>query len=111
MVLILSAIIFTSIGMVIAAFSNSESTAILLSLLIVIPMVFLSGIFVPIEKLPIGIAQVTPFLPSTLSTIILENAIFYVQGQKFILPIGILCIYAAASMLISYIVIKRRTAF
>ncbi|MFH2105734.1 MAG: ABC transporter permease [Candidatus Micrarchaeota archaeon] len=50
-VLLLAPIVFTSIGMLLSQFVNTTSTAFMLSLLISIPLIFLSGSIVPLEFL------------------------------------------------------------
>jgi len=49
--LLIAPAVFTSLGMLLAQFIQKESTAVLTSILINIPMIFLSGAILPIEFL------------------------------------------------------------
>ena len=105
LILILCVIIFVSIGMIIASFSSSESTAILAAIIIVIPMMFLSGIFIPTEKLPYEIQSVSSYLPLTLAASIMEGASFYnsIPWQNVLL----LLLYTIISLTVSYFALKK----
>lgn len=104
-VLILSIIIFVSIGFVIATLSNSESTAILLSLIIIVPMMFLSGIFVPVEKFPSIVGAISPYMPLSVVTSTLESSTIY--SVVNFTGIITMIFYAFFSVFISYLVLKK----
>lgn len=62
---LLGALAFTSVGYVVAAFAKTEESAIMLMQVINFPMMFLSGIFFPIEMMPNFIRPVMDILPLT----------------------------------------------
>ena len=64
-VLVVIALAFSALGLFIAQFTQTLSTAILGSLLAMIPMLFLSGTIFPFEFMPAGIATISRFLPLT----------------------------------------------
>jgi ABC-2 type transport system permease protein len=69
--------IFVSIGLIIATLSKTESTAILIALMLVIPLMFFTGMFYPSEMFPKNIKFITEASPSTISIELLEGFIFY----------------------------------
>lgn len=66
---------FISIGMVIGAYTKNQSTTILLSLLLIIPMLFLSGIIVPLELMPSAVSALAEILPLTAANNLLIGVI------------------------------------
>ncbi len=72
-----SVIIFILLGLIIASFSKTETTAILSSLIIITPMIFLSGAFSPSEAFAGAIKGISAFLPMTISSRLLEGFMFY----------------------------------
>ncbi|MDD3160250.1 MAG: ABC transporter permease [Candidatus ainarchaeum sp.] len=69
--IILVSLLFISLGILISLFTKSQSTAILLCLLITVPMIFLSGIILPIEFMPSFMQTIAFFFPLTLANNIL----------------------------------------
>ncbi len=63
--LVVIALAFASIGLFVSNFTQTISTAILGSLLAMIPMLFLSGTIFPFEFMPSGVAQFSRLLPLT----------------------------------------------
>lgn len=62
---VLGAVTFLSIGYVIASFAKTEDTANTLASVVQFPLMFLSGIFFPIEFMPQWLRPVAAFLPLT----------------------------------------------
>jgi len=62
---ILGALTFTSIGYVIAAFARTEEAANGITSVVQFPLMFLSGIFFPLEILPQWLKTVATFMPLT----------------------------------------------
>jgi ABC-2 type transport system permease protein len=61
----LGALAFTSIGYVIASFARTEEAANGMTSIVQFPLMFLSGIFVPLEVMPEWLRGVATFLPLT----------------------------------------------
>jgi len=59
---------FITMGLFITNFLNTQSTAILASLLIMVPLLFLSGTFFPIEFMPEIVGFFSGMLPLTVAT-------------------------------------------
>jgi ABC-2 type transport system permease protein len=62
---VLGALTFTSIGYVIASFARTEEAANGMTNIVQVPLMFLSGIFFPLEIMPDWLRGVATFLPLT----------------------------------------------
>ena len=67
---------FVSLGIVIGSLTNNESSAILAILVIVFPMIFLSGLLLPLELMPQGFQIFKIINPlATSATLMINTAI------------------------------------
>jgi ABC-type multidrug transport system permease subunit len=64
---ILISLAFISLGLLITFFTKNQSTAILLSLLLVIPMMFLSGVILPTEFMEPLMRGISGYMPLTVA--------------------------------------------
>lgn len=62
---VLGGALFISIGLAISGRAKTENTAAPISNIITLPMIFLSGVFIPLDILPEAIRAVSQFLPLT----------------------------------------------
>lgn len=98
--------VFIAIGYAISFFVSRESTAVLLTLLLSIPMLFLSGIMIPHEHIFGFMKTVSLYLPLTQVTEMLNNVTIrslplpYSTGE-----ITVLSAYIVASLIIGYFAI------
>ena len=69
------AFVFISLGIFLTNFTNEQSTAILASLLIMIPFLFMSGFIFPIEFMPFYMQGIANMLPLTVGSSLLMNII------------------------------------
>jgi ABC-2 type transport system permease protein len=101
---ILAALCFSSLGLIFSAAPTSmPSTIMMLSALVKFPIVFISGIFVPLSQLPVwgrGIAYISPL---TYFTDIARSCI---QGQSY-LPVAIDFIALAGFMVLFLILAMK----
>ncbi|MFH1587691.1 MAG: ABC transporter permease [Candidatus Diapherotrites archaeon] len=67
-ILLIISFAFINMGLFITNFLNTQSTAILASLLIMVPLLFLSGTFFPLEFMPEAVSWVSSVLPLTVAT-------------------------------------------
>ncbi|MFA5763810.1 MAG: ABC transporter permease [archaeon] len=82
--IILIASAFISIGLVIGAYTKNQSTTILLSLLLIVPMLFVSGIIVPLDLMPSFISIFASVLPLTAANNLLIGVIVKAGDIYFI---------------------------
>ncbi|MDO8634445.1 MAG: ABC transporter permease [archaeon] len=89
---------FVSIGVFISNFTKVSSNAILTALLLIVPMVFLSGIIVPIEFMPPFLETTARIMPLT-AAVELFQAVYLRQTDFFgllglfapLIAIGLIC--------------------
>ena len=62
---IMGGILFISMGLAISGWSRTEDTAAPMANLVTLPMMFLSGVFIPITSLPSWVKYFSQFLPLT----------------------------------------------
>ena len=97
---------FIGIGMALATFAESENTAMLLSLVLSIPMLFLSGVFFPFETMPALMVKLGNALPITMGIKALDSVLIYQQGVlvEYLLP---LLVYSIAGLGLAYLLLRQ----
>ncbi len=97
---------FIGIGMALATFAESENTAMLLSLVLSIPMLFLSGVFFPFETMPALMVKLGNALPITMGIKALNSVLIYQQGVlvEYLLP---LLVYGIAGLSLAYLLLRK----
>jgi len=104
----LSSMLFVLLGMIIASFANSENTAILASLLLVIPFMFLSGTFFPWESLPSQVKVATLLMPTNLSVNMLNGFFFYeLSLESVVSMLGLLVTYLGLVAVFAWVSLSR----
>ncbi|KAB2944239.1 MAG: multidrug ABC transporter permease [Candidatus Methanoperedens nitroreducens] len=99
---------FIGIGMAVATFAESENTAMLSSLVLSIPMLFLCGVFFPFETMPALMVKVGNALPITMGIKALDSVLIYQEGfsalSEYLLP---LLLYGIAGLGMAYILLRE----
>jgi len=99
----LISIAFILLGLVVALFTKTQSTAILVILLFIVPMLFLSGMIIPIEFMGGFMQLLSSILPLTVANSLLVGLI--VKGQvlsSFVFEISYLVGMSIVLIIISY---------
>ncbi len=96
---------FISIGVVIAIYSESEATAFLASLVVGLPLLFLSGLLFPFEFMPPSMALVGQALPLTQAVSSMQSVMLYHSPQA--IGFGILILYALAFTIIAALSMRK----
>jgi ABC-type multidrug transport system permease subunit len=108
LVILAYSVSFIGIGMALATFAESENTAMLLSLVLSIPMLFLCGIFFPFESMPALMVRLGGALPITMGIRALESVLIYQEGFRaitgYLLP---LLLYGVAGLGMAYLLLRR----
>src|SRR3989344_4302185 len=107
LVSILTIFTFVFLGLVIACFSKTESTALLASMLFIIPMIFLSGIFIPVEFIPVFFRDITSILPLSLSSKLLQGAMLGTSTADLLSLTANLVLYIIQYAIIAWFVLRR----
>jgi len=97
---------FTVIGMALATFADSENTAMLSSLVLSVPMLFLNGVFFPFEMMAPNIASFGKALPITLGVDMFRDILLYGQGISPDMPYSFGA-FILGAYLIAYIQMRR----
>ena len=63
--LLLGVFSFVGLGVVLSSFAKDQETAVMMMTTIMFPMMFLSGVFFPIEQMPWFMQSISKFLPLT----------------------------------------------
>ncbi|VVB55333.1 ABC-2 family transporter protein [uncultured archaeon] len=99
---------FIGIGMAVATFAESENTAMLSSLVLSIPMLFLCGVFFPFETMPALMVKIGSALPITMGIKALDSVLIYQEGfgalSGYLLP---LLLYGVAGLGMAYILLRK----
>jgi ABC-2 type transport system permease protein len=99
---------FIGIGMALATLADSENTAMLLSLVLSIPMLFLCGMFFPFETMPPLMAWLGNALPITMGIRALDSVLIYQQGSDVLLGYLMpLLGYGVAGLGLAYVLLRR----
>ena len=88
---ILIALSFISLGLLITFFTKNQSTAILLSLLVIVPLLFISGVIIPLDFMTPIIQSISSFMPLTIANNLLIGIIVRgVSMTEMWIEVGIL---------------------
>ncbi|MCK4928762.1 MAG: ABC transporter permease, partial [Methanosarcinales archaeon] len=99
---------FIGIGMALATLADSENTAMLMSLVLSIPMLFLCGMFFPFETMPPLMAWLGNALPITMGIRALDSVLIYQQGSDVLLGyLTPLLGYGVAGLGLAYVLLRR----
>jgi ABC-2 type transport system permease protein len=66
--LLLGVFSFVGLGIVITSFTKDQETAQMLMMTLMFPMMFLSGVFFPIQQMPWFMQAISQFLPLTYAS-------------------------------------------
>lgn len=104
MAVILVSVAFICLGLLIASLVKNQSTAILTSLLVIVPMLFLSGIVLPLEFMEGTMQLFSSILPMTIANNLLIGLI--IKGltiSQLWFEVGVLLFYSIVSFIIVFL--------
>jgi len=101
---VLGALVFTSIGYVIASFARTEEAANGMTSVVQFPLMFLSGIFFPLEIMPDWLRGVATFMPLTYLGDALRQTM--VGGTPF-QPLGVDALVLGGWLVVSLAISSR----
>jgi ABC-2 type transport system permease protein len=102
--IVLGALTFLAIGYVIASYARTEESANALTSVVQFPLMFLSGIFFPIEFMPDWLQPVAAILPLTYLGDALRQTM--VGGSAYV-PLQVDVIVLAAWLVVSFLISAR----
>ncbi|MCX6671670.1 MAG: ABC transporter permease, partial [Euryarchaeota archaeon] len=71
--ILLTVFSFVGLGILITSFTDKEETATMVMMTLMFPMMFLSGVFFPLQQMPWYMQGITKFLPLTYATTALRK--------------------------------------
>jgi ABC-2 type transport system permease protein len=106
-VLLVISFSFISIGLFLTNFTKTQSTAILSSLLISVPLIFLSGMILPTSFMPSFVRSFSEVLPLTVATELITSILVRGSSLAFLLP-QLLLLLVPAILMIAFTLIYPR---
>jgi len=82
--LLLSVFSFVGLGILITSFTENEETATMVMMTLMFPMMFLSGVFFPIQQMPWYMQNIAYCLPLTYATTALRKVMVLGAGLSAI---------------------------
>lgn len=98
---------FVSLGFIIASFTKSENSAVLASIAITIPALFVSDLIVPIELANQNIQLLAKLFPGTLGISAMKYASLYSNSEAALQVLNTMAYAFLLLFLAAYIAIKR----
>lgn len=92
---LLISLINSLIGFLIGLLSDNEGVALLISLVITLPAMFLSGMFFPVKLLPKGLQIISNILPVQVEMLSLKEAVLFntsIANNFFLIPLALFII-------------------
>jgi ABC-2 type transport system permease protein len=106
--LLLGVFSFVGLGVVITSFAKDQETAAMIMMTIMFPMMFLSGVFFPIQMMPWYMQDISKVLPLTYASTALRKVMVLGAGIPAITTeLGILIVFGAVMITIAMPVFKR----
>lgn len=90
--LLFISLVNTLIGFLIGLISDSEGVAVLISLIFTLPLLFLSGMFYPLELMPKLVQFLANLMPLQSQMLMLKKALLFggeIIGKFFLMPAGL----------------------
>ena len=104
---VLLSTVSTFLGLFIAAAIGEVFEAQTISNFFRFPMIFLCGLFFPIERLPIFLRPLSYALPPTYGADMLRGAVGGVHAMPYLLNLAALCVFCAGLFALSLRTIRR----
>lgn len=105
LVLILHMMIFSLLGLIVALIVKTHGDQFAVNTFVITPMVFLSGTFYPVEKMPAVVAWIVHLFPLTYSTRAIREAML--TGSADILALSVMVALTVLLFIGATVVVKR----
>jgi ABC-2 type transport system permease protein len=108
--IIIGAFAFSALGMLFAAAAKDMPTANMSLTALRLPMIFIGGVFIPIQALPLQLRIVSYLTPLTYVIDALREAMM-VPDIRFAIDLGVLVVWVAVLQALAVIVLNKKTQF
>ena len=106
--LLLGVFSFVGLGVVLTSFAKDQETAMMLMMTLMFPMMFLSGVFFPIQQMPWYMQDISKVLPLTYASQALRKVMVLGAGVPAIATeLTILIVFGAVMIAIALPVFRR----
>ncbi len=106
---LLSVFSFVGLGILITSFTDKEETATMVMMTLMFPMMFLSGVFFPIQQMPWFMQDIAQILPLTYATTALRKVMVLGAGLDAVFT-EVLILFAFGAVLLAVAVPMFRKA-
>jgi ABC-2 type transport system permease protein len=106
--LLLGVFSFVGLGIVLTSFAKDQETAMMLMMTLMFPMMFLSGVFFPIQQMPWFMQGISKFLPLTYASQALRKVMVLGAGVPAIATELIILIVFGTVMIAIAVPVFRR---
>src|SRR3989339_336732 len=106
--IVLTVFSFVGLGILITSFADKEETATMVMMTLMFPMMFLSGVFFPIQQMPSFMQSVANFLPLTYAADALRKVMVLGAGiQSIFTDVVVLAAFGSILLAIAVPMFKR----
>ena len=106
--LLLGVFSFVGLGVVLTSFAKDQETAMMLMMTLMFPMMFLSGVFFPVQQMPWYMQDISKFLPLTYASQALREVMVLGAGvQAISTEVTILIVFGVVMIAIALPVFRR----
>ena len=108
LLILLTVFSFVGLGILITSFADKEETATMVMMTLMFPMMFLSGVFFPIQQMPAFMQTIANFLPLTYAASAMRKVMVLGAGTDAIITdVIILAVFGAVLLSVAVPLFKR----
>jgi ABC-2 type transport system permease protein len=108
LLILLTVFSFVGLGILITSFADKEETAAMVMMTLMFPMMFLSGVFFPVQQMPSLMQTIAGFLPLTYAADAMRKVMVLGAGVSSIAPdVIILAVFGSVLLTIAVPMFKR----
>ena len=108
LLILLTVFSFVGLGILITSFADKEETATMVMMTLMFPMMFLSGVFFPIQQMPSFMQTLASFLPLTYAASAMRKVMVLGAGVSAITPeVIVLAVFGIVLLTVAVPMFKR----
>lgn len=108
LLVLLSVYSFVGLGILITSFADKEETASMIMMTFMFPMIFLSGVFFPVQQMPWYMQMVSKALPLTYATTALRKVVILGAGySEIVMEVLYMAVFGTVLLLVAVPMFKR----
>jgi ABC-2 type transport system permease protein len=108
--IVAGAFVFSALGMLFAAAAKDMPTANMSLTALRLPMIFISGVFIPVQALPLQLRVISYLTPLTYVIDALREAMI-IPSIQFAIDLGVLLAWIVVLQTLAVIVLSKKTRF